>query len=105
MKKVKLMLIVLGIACCGLLVAHRFANGSLKGTISPADAGIRVWAISISDTLKTNITDGSFEILNIKPGIYKVILEANAPYKNSSMEGVEVRDGETTDIGQVMLVQ
>ena len=89
----------------GSLAFNRFANGSLKSTISPADAGVRAWAVSATDTLQTANTGGSFEMTNVQPGIYGIIIETNAPYKNATKEGVEVRDGEAADIGQIVLQQ
>ncbi|MCO5241695.1 MAG: carboxypeptidase-like regulatory domain-containing protein [Chitinophagaceae bacterium] len=105
MKKTKLTLTALSIIAAGLFAFNVITNGSLKGTVSPTDAAVRAWAISDTDTLKTDIADGAFEITDAKPGIYKVIIEANPPYKNAAKEGVEVKDGETTDLGQITLEQ
>lgn len=106
MKKIiPLPISIVSLIIVGLLAANRLANGSLKGTISPADAGVRAWAVSATDTLQTGITGGSFEMKNVRPGIYKIIIEANAPYKNATKEGVAIRDGEATDIGQIVLQQ
>jgi hypothetical protein len=105
MKKARLTLSALSIVAAGLFAFNVITNGSVKGTVSPADAAVRAWAISGTDTLRADISEGAFEITDVKPGTYNVIIEANAPYKNASKEGVEVKEGEATDIGQITLEQ
>ena len=48
---------------------------------------------------------GHFGHRYAQSGTYKVIVEANAPYKNASKEGVEVKEGEATDLGEIKLEQ
>lgn len=105
MKKTRLTLAALGIVTAGLFAFNVITNGSVKGTVSPADAAVRAWAISGTDTLKADVSSGAFEISNAKPGTYQVIIEAKAPFKNAAKEGVEVKDGSATDIGEVKLSQ
>lgn len=49
--------------------------------------------------------NGAFELGDVKPGIYQVIIEAKSPYKNLVKEGVEVKEGEATDLGEITLEQ
>jgi len=105
MKKTRIALTTLAIVAAGLFSFNVMLNGSVKGTVTPADAAVRAWAISGADTLKADIANGAFEITNAKPGVYKIIIEANAPYKNSAKENVEVKDGEPTDVGEIKLEQ
>jgi hypothetical protein len=78
-------------------------GGTVKGTVNPADAGIKVMAVSGMDTAKANIINGAFEITNLSPGVYTLIVEAAAPYKNASVKSIKVTDGEVTDIGSIPL--
>ncbi|MCO5238029.1 MAG: carboxypeptidase-like regulatory domain-containing protein [Chitinophagaceae bacterium] len=105
MKKTKLVLAAIVILAAGLFAFDFIDNGSIKGTVSPADAGTRAWAISDTDTLNTAVSDGAFEIKDVKPGTYQVIIEAKEPYKNATKEGVEVKDGQPTDLGEITLEQ
>jgi len=105
MKKVRLTLATLGIVAAGLFAFNVILNGTVKGTVTPADAAVRAWAISGTDTLKADITNGAFEITDAKAGMYKIVVEANAPFKNSVKDGVEVKDGEPTDVGEIKLEQ
>lgn len=105
MKKVKLGLATLAIATAGLFAFKGFQNGSIKGTVSPADGATQAWALSASDTLKVAIDKGAYEITDAKPGTYRVIIEAKPPYKNAAKDGVVVKDGEATDVGEIKLEQ
>jgi hypothetical protein len=80
-------------------------NGSVKGTINPPDGGIRAWVLSASDTLKADIDRGIFVIPAVKPGIYRIVMEAKPPFKNAIREGIAVRDGVISDVGEIRLVQ
>lgn len=104
MKKGKLFLVAMAVSAAGLFAFSKMDSGIVKGTVSPAEAGVKAWAISTGDTLKTDIKDGAFSF-EAQPGTYQVIIEAAEPYKNTSKEGVEVKDGETTDLGEITLQQ
>jgi hypothetical protein len=106
MKAIKLKLAALTIAAAfGLFAFSAIKSGSIKGTVTPANAAAKAWAISGTDTLKASIDGGSFSISDAKPGVYKVIIEAMPPYKNMAKEGVTVGDGQQTDIGEIKLQQ
>jgi hypothetical protein len=81
------------------------SNGSVKGTVVPADAAVRAWIMSASDTLKANIDRGIFMIPDAKPGVYKMIIEARPPFKNAVKEAVMVTDGIPCDVGEIRLTQ
>ena len=103
MKKFKMTALALGIATAGMFAFKGIDGGSIKGVVTPAEGAKTAWALSSTDTLKAAITNGTFEIANAKPGSYKVIIEANAPYKNQAKEGITVSDGQPTDIGEIKL--
>ncbi|HLY68929.1 MAG TPA: carboxypeptidase-like regulatory domain-containing protein [Puia sp.] len=93
-------LIVIG----ALLFSFRnIQTGSIKGIVSPADGAVRAWAETLSDTLKADIVNGAYEITNVKPGVYRVIIEAKPPYRNAAKENVTVVDGHATDAGEIKL--
>lgn len=101
----KIKLGLLGLSVAGLFSFYSINNGSIKGTVSPADGAVRAWALSTSDTLRAPVTNGSFEITDAKPGTYRVIIEAKPPYKNIAKEDVNVADGQPTDVGEIKLQQ
>ncbi len=93
------------IAALGLFAFSMVKTGSIKGTITPAASATEAMAISGTDTLKAIIDGGSFNISNVKPGTYKLVIEATPPYKNLEKEGVTVSDGQQTDVGELSLQQ
>ncbi|WP_153798320.1 carboxypeptidase regulatory-like domain-containing protein [Foetidibacter luteolus] len=104
MKRFTRGLMVLAIAVCGLFAFTTFqTGGSIKGTVSPADGAKYVWAVSATDTLKTLIAKGAFQITNAKAGTYKIMVDATVPYKDVIKDGVQVADGQLTDVGEIKL--
>jgi len=105
MKTFRIASAALGVVAAGLFAFNIMVGGSVKGTITPADGGAKAWAMSATDTFSTDISNGAFEIGNVKPGTYNVVIEAKAPHKNASRQGVEVKEGEATDVGEIKLEQ
>ena len=58
-----------------------------------------------TDITLDDVENGAFEITGVKAGTYTVIIEAKAPNKNTSKEGVVVADGKATDVGEIKLGQ
>ncbi len=82
-----------------------FKNGSIKGTVSPSASAMSAYVVSGMDTMRTNIQNGAFEISQVKPGTYKLVIEAMAPYKNFEKEGVVVNEKKATEVGEITLQQ
>ena len=80
-----------------------FAGGIIKGKILPADGASQVWAISSSDTLKAAISQGIFEISNVKQGTYKIYIDAIDPYRDVVRDGIQVSENGTVDLGEIQL--
>lgn len=78
-------------------------NGTIRGTVNPAEATGQVWAISGADTVKTELSNGTFVLANVKSGTYRVVVDAADPYKDAVKEGVAVQDGQTSDLGEIKL--
>jgi hypothetical protein len=53
--------------------------------------------------LRAPIINGSYEISGVKPGTYKIIIEAKPPYRNAAKDGVMVSDGQSSDAGEIRL--
>lgn len=94
-----------GLVASGLFAFNVFTAGSIKGTIMPADAASRAWALSPTDTLRASIINGAYEIKDAKPGSYRVIIEAKPPFKNAAKDSVVVIDGQTAEVGEIKLEQ
>ena len=103
MKNTRIGLFALSAIVAGLFAFTTFQGGSIKGKITPVDGASQVWALSATDTLKAMINQGTFEIQNAKAGTYKVYIDAVEPYKDVIKEGVQVTDGSSADLGEILL--
>jgi hypothetical protein len=82
-----------------------FKNGSIKGRVSPSASATSAYVVSGMDTMRANIQNGAFEIGQVQPGTYKLVIEAVAPYKNFEREGVVVNEKKASDVGVISLQQ
>jgi len=104
MKNVKMSLAALGVGVLSLFAFTKADPGSIKGKITPGDAAAKIWVISKSDTTSADVTDGKFEIKDLKAGTYNIIVEAKAPYKSIGKEGITVADS-PVDVGEIKLAK
>jgi len=94
----------------GIIVAVVLISGfakdrsGIQGTIDPPEGAKRIWAVSGKDTVSIIPPPGSF-IMDVKPGSWKLVVEAVLPYKNVERESILVIDGQITDIGLIKLTQ
>jgi len=79
-------------------------RSGIQGTIDPPEGAKRIWAVSGKDTVSIIPAPGSF-IMDVKPGSWKLVVEAVLPYKNAERESILVIDGQITDIGLIKLSQ
>jgi hypothetical protein len=97
---------VLAFASIMLCFAFRpYWNSPVKGSVTPADAGIRAWVFSKTDTLNTPVLQGNFMIDNVKPGNYTLMVEGRPPYRNMVKQGIIVVNGQLTDVGVIQMIQ
>jgi|SRR6185312_7122661 len=103
MKFTSIRIALVSAAAAGLLAFAGLRDGSIHGTVTPAEGGVRAWAESASDTVKAPITNGSYEIAGVKPGTYRVVIEAKPPYRNAAKDDIMVSDGQSADAGEIHL--
>ena len=93
------------IAAIGFTSMRETAAPTISGKVSPADAAEAVWAIKDADSVKSTISsEGTFQ-LEVKPGTWKVVVAAKAPYKNAEVPSVEATEDKNTDAGEIKLQQ
>jgi len=95
----------IGIIISVVLISS-FANdrSGIQGTIDPPEGARKIWAVSGKDTVAIIPSPGSF-IMDLKPGNWKLVVDAVLPYKNVERDGILVTDGQITDIGLIKLTQ
>ena len=101
-KKITVLAAVL-VMVFALFAFTNFKNGSIKGSVSPSASATSAFVVSGMDTMRTNIQNGAFQIGEVKPGTYKLVIEAIAPYKNFEKAGVVVNEKKDTDVGEITL--
>ena len=90
-----------------ILLISSFASkdrSGIQGTIDPPEGAKRIWAVSGKDTVSIIPPPGSF-IMDVKPGNWKLVVEAVLPYKNAERDGILVTDGQIIDVGMIKLSQ
>jgi len=89
-----------------VLLISTFSNdrSGIQGTIEPPEGARRIWAVSGKDTVSIIPAPGSF-IMDVKPGSWKLVVEAVLPYKNAERDAILVIDGQITDVGLIKLTQ
>lgn len=89
-----------------IVVAPAVTTGSIRGTVSPADVVVEAFAISGGDTVVTAAAqpgDGVFVLPMLPPGSYDVALHPSASYADTTIAGVNVTAGSTTELGTITL--
>jgi hypothetical protein len=75
---------------------------SITGKISPEEAADVALIIHAKDTLKTPVVWGNFS-QQVKPGTYKLVVSAKAPFKNVSLGNLEVKRNHVLNVGELIL--
>lgn len=105
MKKLCVILSLLIVFALGSIAFTNIKLSGIIGKITPGDAATTVLLVAAKDTLNTQINQGAFTFTNLKEGVYTVVVKANAPYKDTVIEKVAVKDSATTDLGEIKLQQ
>ena len=103
MKKTIAKICLSGLVIFGFTAMKEIAPSSISGKITPVDAAEAVWAIKETDTLKATVsTEGAFQV-EVKPGTWKLMVSAKAPYRNAEIGQVVVTEDKNTDVGEIKL--
>ncbi len=92
----------------GFILIITVASAKIKtvitGRVSPMDGAESVWVFSTTDSLRTGLSSGQF-YFDLKPGTYKLIVDAKDPYKDVLLDNLVVKSEEILDVGQIILKQ
>ena len=101
----KRFIFLFGIIFLVIVSIYAFQNKdqtSIVGRVNPVDGANSAWAIGGRDSASSNIVNGAFSF-SVKPGIYKVVVDAIEPYKDAILENISVKEGQTINVGEIML--
>jgi hypothetical protein len=78
---------------------------NIIGHLLPEGVAATVYAISGPDTVQTAVAgaDGRFDLAALLAGTYSVAVHPDTAYRDTTIEGVIVNAGATTDVGDVEL--
>lgn len=81
-------------------------QGRIMGTIVPPAGAGAVWAIAGTDTVQStapSTTTGVFVLAGLPGGSYDVVISASPGYRDTTLAGIAVPSGGTTDLGEIRL--
>ncbi len=78
-------------------------GGAIEGRVVPSTKALKAYAIAGKDTSICTIINGTFQLAKLKPGNYALVIEAVEPYTHHFMKDIQVRNAETTNVGEIQL--
>lgn len=95
---------VLGVILSVVLVSAFVGKdrSGIQGAIDPPEGANKIWAVNGKDTVAIIPPPGTF-ILDVKPGTWKLVVEAVLPYKSVEKDNILVNEGQLTDVGLIRL--
>ncbi|MCF6402300.1 carboxypeptidase-like regulatory domain-containing protein [Chitinophaga filiformis] len=105
MRSVNVSIFALAVAAIAVFAFRNMDGGTISGKVTPLDGASMVWAISGTDSLKTDIADGTFTLQGAEAGTYTVVIDAKQPFKDVTISDVKVDEGKVTDLGEIKLEQ
>ena len=88
-----------------VIVDAAASTGRIIGHLVPENVAATVFAITGSDTVQTSVpgSDGRFTLAALLAGTYSVAIHPDTGFADTTLTGVEVTAGETTDLGDIQL--
>jgi hypothetical protein len=98
------MLIGIVVIASSSIMAVNIQQAAITGRVSPANAAEVVWVIGAKDSIRATISSGNFSVM-VKPGTYKIIVDAKEPFKDALLDNLDVKSNEPLDVGEIILQQ
>ncbi len=98
---VQLVLVIIGIS--SIHAVKLLQTSSFHVRLSPANGAERVWAIQGKDSIEMTNVNGEFFLRSIKPGQWRVSVEAIQPFKNVQFNVGDIQPGSDRDLGIIRL--
>jgi hypothetical protein len=99
-------LVQLGLVLLGISSVHAvklLQSASFHARVSPADGVEKVWAIQGRDSVPMQGSDGQYFLTTFPPGSWRVWVNARIPYRNVSIDAVDLQPGTNRDLGNIQL--
>lgn len=85
-----------------LQTSKAIQQASITGRISPPEGSDFVWVLGATDSLRAGVAGGNFS-LQVKPGNYKLFVNAKTPYKSAWLGNLAVKENQVLDVGEIIL--
>ncbi|TVQ70532.1 MAG: DUF4382 domain-containing protein [Balneolaceae bacterium] len=81
------------------------ATGIISGVVDPYVEGTMVSTEVEDETVSTFVEEetGAFKLVGLPAGVYDIVVDAGVDYEPFTVEDIEVKAGETTDVGVIEL--
>lgn len=81
-------------------------SGKIEGLVKPREANAMIKVFNSTDTAYAiPEEDGEFKIRGLKPASYSILFKATAPYRDTTVNNVQVQAGQKTTIPVITLHQ
>lgn len=91
-----------------LRVQENDSAGNIIGSVTPPEAEVLIWTVAGADTVSAfaDMETGEFMLSTLPAGNYILTLtpKGYGPYSEVNMPGVEVIAGDTTDVGEILVM-
>ena len=98
---VQLVLVIIGVS--SIHAVKLLQTSSFHVRMSPANGAERVWAIQGKDSIEMTNVNGEFFLRSIKPGQWRVSVEAVEPFKDVQFNVGDIKPGFDRDLGEIHL--
>jgi hypothetical protein len=90
---------------CRLIVNPVQSSGAITGHLLPAGVAAKIYAVADTDTVQTTSAgaDGHFTLAQLLAGTYAVAIHPAATFRDTTLHGVAVTAGQTTNLGDIQL--
>ena len=103
MKTATSQLLFLILIISSLHAAKIMHSASIKGVVVQDEKIKSIWAVQGADsTLINTEEDGRFNV-SVKPGTWKIIIQAKENYRNTILNNIEAIEGKNIDLGEINL--
>ena len=97
---VQLFLVIVGVS--GIHAVRLLQTSSFHVRLYPANGADKVWAIQGKDTVQMTNVNGEYILRSVRPGYWRVSVEANGPYRNVSYQAGDLRPGMDRDLADTV---
>lgn len=90
---------------CRLIVNPVQSTGAITGHLLPEGVAAAIYAVADTDTVQTTSAgaDGHFTLAQLLAGSYSVKIHPATTFRDTTLSGVNVTAGQTTDLGDIQL--